>query len=117
MKVIYSCVFLVLGFTTCAFGQDKCKAKIDYTITEGPSNTYSIALQSAESLNNPEIELFDLYQGKTIQKKQTGDGLRSKKIVFTNVKPSLYILYVKQNGCAKTQSVGGINGIKVGNKE
>jgi hypothetical protein len=117
MRIIYGCVFFSLTFVLTGFSQDKCKTRIDHSVVESPSKQYSIALQSTENLRNAEVELYDLYLGKTVAKKHVGNGLRTKQTVFSGVKPSLYLIYIKHDECPRVQSVGGIQGIKVGNIE
>jgi hypothetical protein len=117
MRVIYGCFFFCLAVITPAFSQDKCKTRIEYAVVESPSKGYSITLQSSENLRNADVELYDLYLGKTVAKKYVGNGLRNKQTVFSGLKPSLYLIYVKHDDCPRAQSVGGIQGIKVGNTE
>jgi hypothetical protein len=117
MRIIYGCVFFCVAVVSSAFGQDKCKSVIEYSVTESPAKGYSISLQSSENLRNVEVQLFDLYEGKTVATKQVGSGLRSKQVVFSGVKPSLYLVYVKHDECPRAQSLGGMKGIKVGNIE
>ena len=117
MRIIYGCVLLCLTSIISGYCQDKCKSTVEHTITESPDKGHSITLQSSENLRNVEVELYDLYQGKTVDKKYVGNGLRARQTVFSRVKPSLYLIYIKHDGCPRAQSLGGIKGIKVGNIE
>jgi hypothetical protein len=117
MKIFYGCVFFFVALAFNAFGQDKCKARIEHIVVENLSGIYSITLQSSENLRNAQVELYDLYKGESIQKKQIDNGLTRKQTVFSGVKPSLYLIYIKHDGCPRAQSVGGIKGIKVGTLE
>ena len=117
MKILYGCVFFSVALVFSAFSQEKCNARIEHTVVESPSGVYSITLQSSENLRNAQVELYDLYQGKSVEKREISNGLRSKQTVFSGVKPSLYLIYIKHDGCPRAQSVGGIKGIKVGTIE
>jgi hypothetical protein len=116
MRTIYGCVFFSLAFVLSAFGQEKCKSKIEYTVIENASG-YSIALQSNEQFRNLEVQLYDVYEGKTVQVKQVTSTLRNKPVIFTKVKPSRYYIYVKHDECSKLRGLGELTGIKVGNIE
>lgn len=105
---------LFVGIVCPAFSQDKCKAEIEYSVKEITPSNFSIALQSSESLGNVHVQLFDLYTGKVIQEKDIAGGVSLKREVFTGVKASLYIIYIKYDGCDRKRSLGGIQGIKIG---
>ena len=117
MKIIYWCVFFLFAQIHCAVGQDKCKVRIDHRVIQDGSKGYLITLQSQENLRNTEVELYDLYEGKLVVKKTLDSSLRNEQTVFTGIKPSLYLIYVKYDGCPKKRSLGGIEGIKVGTIE
>jgi hypothetical protein len=117
MRIIYGCVLFCLTSVISGYSQERCKSTVEHTISQSPEKGYTIALQSSENLRNVEVELYDLYEGKTVDKKYVGNGLRSKQTVFSRVKPSLYLIYIKHDGCPRAESLGGVKGIKVGNIE
>jgi hypothetical protein len=107
-------LIIFMGIACPAFSQDPCKTEIEYSVRELTPSNFSIALQSSQSIKNVHVQLFDLYQGKVVQEKTIGDVTFSKREVFTGVKASLYIIYIKYDGCSKARSLGGIEGIKIG---
>lgn len=107
-------LIIFMGIACPALCQDQCKTEIEYSVREVTPSNFSIALQSSQSIKNVHVQLFDLYEGKVVQEKNIGDGMLMKREVFTGVKASLYIIYIRYDGCSKARSLGGIEGIKIG---
>jgi hypothetical protein len=112
MKSVLCTVFFI-ALSMSLYAQDQCKPQVKYTVKEKSSNSYSISLQSNSNITSPSLELYDLYEGKVVDSKQVG-SIRGQQEIFKNVKPSLYIIYIKQEGCTRPFGVGGKEGIKVG---
>jgi hypothetical protein len=109
--LLLACCFLTLS------AQEKCKTVVEFSVKEVASNAFIISLQSPRSLSGSEISLVDAYSGELTEKKKINSSLTTKQEVFKNVKPSRYILYIKQEGCERAYSIGGIDGIEVGNSQ
>jgi hypothetical protein len=116
MKVIYCIVLLFAAGLNFALAQPACNAEIKHSIHEQSTSSYSIRLKSDVSIVNAEIILHDLFLGTAVQTKVMSITSRETEI-FTNLKASRYVIYVKQDGCKRLKSVGGMEGIKVGNIE
>lgn len=106
-------VFLVASLT--AFAQDPCRPSIQHAVKKLAENNFSIALQSETQQNGVTLQLVDLFTDKVVQEKKASLG-RSEQTVFANVKPSVYAVVVKAEGC-KIRTLGGMYGIKVGSNE
>lgn len=114
MKGVISAAFLILFLSLSASAQDKCKPVTEYTVKETAQGKYTIALQSQSSLDNPTFELVDMATGKVVATRKL-PSLRARQDVFLNVRPSVYYIHIKQEGCARSKGIGGVEGIKVGN--
>lgn len=110
-----SLFFVLAIFFAPLTSNAQCDVKIEYSHKKNSENLCSIFLNAEEpsTLNNVTVKLYDLYLGKIIDEKKV--VLTNEKTeVFKNVKPSLYTIYVETDRCEKPLSLGGINGIKIG---
>ena len=114
MKLRFTILFLVACPFFSVMAQDKCKPRVEFAVRQISTNNYSISLQSETPLGNPLLKLYDLYTGKIVAEKKINNALTSKQEVFTNVKPSRYVVYVAHDGCERQVGIGGVDGIKVG---
>ncbi len=114
MKLRFTILFLVACPFFSAMAQNKCKPRVEFAVNQTSANSYSITLRSETPLGNPMLKLYDLYTGKVVAEKRVNNSLTSKQEVFTNVKPSRYVVYVSHDGCERQVGIGGIEGIKVG---
>ena len=65
-----------------------------------------LSIKSLDGLKDVKIELYDLNAGKVIaEAKITADN--QFKVVFKNIIPSLYMLYIWPLGCKKPIVLGG----------
>lgn len=114
MRLINPILLLLVGLAINAFGQDICTAKIDFAVNEVSKSQFEISLKSSENLSNARVQLYDLYTGKVVKEKNVQSGLTQREVVFTSVKPSRYTIIIKHDGCTKQKTLGGIEGIKIG---
>ena len=115
MKVIYGFAFFFLAGLSVAVGQTNCNPDIKYSVREKSSGA-SISLRSEETVAKAEITLYDLYSGVTVQTKKIS-LMNYETEIFAKVKNAVYVIFVRIEGCAKVKSIGGKEGIKVGNIE
>lgn len=113
MKFIYPMLLFLAAGAIPAFSQDLCKTKVDFAVKEVSKGSFEISLKSSSSISQAQLKLYDLYSGKVVQEK-TVNGSLIGQTVFRNVSPSHYTVLLKVEGCAKSISVGGLEGIKVG---
>lgn len=116
MKAHFTILLLACCFLTLS-AQEKCKTPVEFSVKESPNNAFSISLQSQQPISGSEVSLVDAYSGELKEKKKINSSLTTKQEVFKNVRPSRYILYIKQEGCERAYSIGGIDGIEVGNSK
>jgi hypothetical protein len=116
MKANFTILLLACCFLTLS-AQEKCKPPVEFSVKEIADNAFAISLKSQTPLSRSEISLIDAYSGDMIEKKTINSSLTTKQEIFKNVKPSRYILYIKQEGCERAYSIGGIEGIEVGNPQ
>lgn len=114
MKFIYPMLLFLVVNASVAFGQDLCQSNVDFSIKEVTKGNFEIMLQSSSTLSKAQVKLYDLYTGKVVQERSLADGRLSGQSIFKNVKPSRYTILIKFDGCDKGISLGGIEGIKVG---
>jgi hypothetical protein len=114
MRITFVTIVLVAGMTIVSYAQNQCTLKIDHSVIDNGPKGYSIALESKVPLANVHVQLVDLYTGKVTEEKDVVGGISNKQVIFNQVKTSLYVVYVKYDGCEKARSVGEIQGIKVG---
>ncbi|RAV99576.1 hypothetical protein [Pseudochryseolinea flava] len=112
MKFIYPLLLFLAASATPALSQDLCKTKVDFEVKEISKGSFEISLKSSRSISQAQVKLYDLYSGKVIQEKTV--VLSSNPSLFRNVKSSRYTVLITFEGCSKGISVGGIEGIKVG---
>ena len=107
-------ILFVAFFLSPLLGRGQCDAKYEYSVRETAPNQYSIEIKADQFAGPVSIVLQDLYTGEKINEKDVEITNRVIE-VFQNLKPSLYIIYIKKKGCDKAVSLGGVEGIKIGN--
>lgn len=107
--ILFALVFLTMQTT----GRAQCDVSIEYSFHQSAASQFSVSLSSNTGSESVIAKLHDLYLGKEVQNKRVSLSGREQE-VFTDVKPSLYIIYVKKDGCEEYRSLGGISGIKIG---
>jgi hypothetical protein len=90
-------LFQGLLFTT-SYAQ--CSLKIDYKIESKSNGSADVNIKSLEASKGVKIQLYDLNSGQVVSEKEVNITSAFKPI-FTNVKPSLYTLYIWLPGCNK----------------
>ncbi|HEY8513651.1 MAG TPA: hypothetical protein VIL31_16945 [Cyclobacteriaceae bacterium] len=105
--------FVLLLCLIPALGNAQCEPAIDVTFHQVSTDSYTVLLRSEQGSQNVDVMLHDLYLGKAVQSKRISLSARETE-VFTNVKPSLYTIYVKRDGCDEYRSLGSVTGIKIG---
>lgn len=114
MQLSKPLIFLVLLLCLIpAAGKAQCEADIDFSFHQVSADSYTVLLQSERGSQTVTAMLHDLYLGQAVQSKRINLSTRATD-VFKNVKPSLYIIYIKEDGCEKYTSLGGISGIRIG---
>jgi hypothetical protein len=107
---------ILFGLLLClipAVGHAQCEPAIDVTFHQVSADSYTVLLRSEQGSQTVDAMLHDLYAGKAVQSKRISLSGRETE-VFTNVKPSLYTIYVKRDGCDEYRSLGSVTGIKIG---
>jgi hypothetical protein len=95
--------------------QAQCSLKVDYKIEPNPTGSSDVRIHSLEGTKNVKIQLYDLNSGQVIDQKES-NLTGSFKTIFTNVKTSIYLLYIWLPGCNKPVVVGGDKqGIRIEN--
>lgn len=107
--ILFALIFLSVQTASRA----QCDLNIDYSFHQSAASVFSVSLSSSGGSETVTAMLHDLYLGKEVQRKQVRLSGREQE-VFTNVKPSLYTIYIKKNGCEQYRSLGQITGIKIG---
>ena len=105
--------FVLLLFFIPTAGNAQCEANIDFTFHQVSADSYTVLLRSEQGNQTVTAMLHDLYLGQAVQTKRISLSARDAE-VFTNVKPSLYTIYIKKDGCDEYRSLGAITGIKIG---
>jgi hypothetical protein len=105
--------FALLPCLIPAIAYAQCEPAIEVTFHQASADSYTVLLRSEQGTQQVDAMLHDLYLGKSVQSKRITLSARETE-VFTNVKPSLYTIYVKQDGCEEYRSLGSIEGIKIG---
>lgn len=112
--------FFLLAFSAnSAFSQ--CNTRFSYLTIEEKGETdksdkkdFSISLKLEQgSEDNNTIELFDLYIGEVVEKKNLSFKISESKKVFLGVKPSRYLIYIQNVSCKKYSITSGIEGIEI----
>ncbi|MCU0419114.1 MAG: hypothetical protein MUC38_05590 [Cyclobacteriaceae bacterium] len=108
-----------LGGMVCsmgASGQQPCAVKIDYAVqSAGRSHDIFLELKEGES-GTVTAELYDLFKGKVVSQKSLFLSRGEATRVFTKAPPSTYVVYIKTDQCARPLGLGGLEGIKLGEK-
>jgi len=107
--ILFALIFLTVQTTSRA----QCDPNIEYSFHQSAATAFSVSLSSPGGSETVTAKLHDLYLGKEVQSKRVSLS-RSEQEVFTNVKPSLYTIYIKKDGCEEYRSLGQISGIKIG---
>ncbi|HLT79380.1 MAG TPA: hypothetical protein VKZ86_00025 [Cyclobacteriaceae bacterium] len=96
-----------------AVSRAQCEVDIDVSFHQVSADSYTVLLRSQQGSQSVTAMLHDLFTGETVQSKRANLSARETE-VFTNVKPSLYTVYIKRDGCEEYRSLGSIEGIKIG---
>lgn len=107
--ILFALIFLTMHTTSRA----QCDLNIDYSFHQAAAASFSVSLTSQGGSETVTAKLHDLYLGKEVQSKRVRLSGREQE-VFTNIKPSLYTIYIKRDGCEEYRSLGQITGIKIG---
>ncbi len=107
--ILFALIFLAVHATS--YGQ--CDLNIDFSFHQSDASSFTVSLSSAAGTETVTARLHDLYLGKEVQTKRVSLSAR-EQVVFTNVKASLYTIYVRKDGCEEYRSLGQISGIKIG---
>jgi len=105
----YNLISLSVLFSLGIFltnAQAQCSLKIDYSIESKSQGASIVNVKSLENASAVKIQLYDLNIGKVVSEKEV-TITSSFKSIFTDVKPSLYILYVWLPGCTKPLVIDG----------
>ena len=105
-KLSFSFTFLLFQVLFFTNSQAQCSLKMDYKVEANTNGSRVISVQSLEGAKNVRIQLYDLNSGQVTNQKEVNIN-GSFKTVFTNIKSSLYLLYVWLPGCNKPVVVGG----------
>src|SRR5258706_8213120 len=92
-----------------------CDYEVKYTVNQTGKEDYQMLLQAKGNGALFQIKLYDLYSGAVVEEKPLQLNVNEEKVAFERVKPSHYIIYISSESCTKQRSLGGIEGIKVGN--
>lgn len=104
-KLSFSFTFLLFQFLFFTNSQAQCSLKMDYKVESNSKGSNDLSVQSFEGSKNVRIQLYDLNSGQVISQKEININ-SSFKTIFTNVKSSLYLLYIWLPGCNKPVVVG-----------
>lgn len=107
--ILFALIFLSMHATS--YGQ--CDVSIDFSFHQSNASSFTVSLSSNAGTETVTARLHDLYSGQEVQTKRVNLSAR-EQVVFTDVKPSLYTIYVRKDGCEEYRSLGQISGIKIG---
>jgi len=116
MKALRYLVFLIISISLMPLCYGQCNVGIEFSQKKKSEANFSIYLKPEKGLRNVQVQLVDLYEGKVIKDK--GMDFLSERLtveIFKDVKPSLYYIYIKFEGCDK-KGLGGVSGFKVGDE-
>ncbi len=105
MNKIYS--ILLLPLLSLSFTVD-CNVHFDCKPIAKTNAGYALELKLKQGV--PEeflFELYDLSTGNIINKKKVYMAEGESKVVFENVKPSIYTVYFSSASCTKKKSLQG----------
>ena len=97
--LLFQCLFFIDSYAQCSI-------RIDYKIEPDSKGSSILHVKSLEGANQVKIQLYDLNLGKVVSEKEI-QITRTYQAMFTEVKSSLYVLYVWLPGCAKPVTIGG----------
>lgn len=106
-------LFALIFLTAQTASRAQCDLSIDYSFHQSAASSFSVSLSTHGGSESVTAKLHDLYLGREVQSKRVNLSGREQE-VFTNVKPSLYTIYIKRDGCEEYRSLGEITGIKIG---
>ncbi|WP_340154120.1 hypothetical protein [uncultured Marivirga sp.] len=102
-------VFVILGVPFMAYSQN-CTIKFDYSV-EKEEGVYSLTLKNENTSGSFEVKLYDLNNGKIIDTKTLQFSSGEEKLSFLNIVPGRYAIYIKDNNCNISRTLGGPTGI------
>lgn len=106
MNRVYS--FFIVPFILLSPGLDCESMFLLKQSSKGKSGDYSITLKLKEGQASEfNFELHDLNTGEFVAKKTANFIPGESKVVFENVKPSVYAIYFTSSDCAKKKSLKG----------
>ena len=91
-----------------------CDFELQYRVSQARNGSFQISLETKGNSVFLRIKLHDLYSGLTVEEKQVQLNENDERIAFETVKPSLYVIYFSSASCPRQRTLGGIEGIKVG---
>jgi len=101
--------FLLVPFLFLLFSFDcavdfNCKA-----VSKAGKKDYNLEmkLKSGSVSEDYTLELYDLASGTMVDKKTVFFSPGDSKVVFENVKPSIYTVYFSSSSCSKKKSIKG----------
>jgi len=113
-KVVLISIALAVVAASKCMGQ--CNVGVELSNEKVADSHYAISLKPNADLKNVHLQLFDLYEGKVVKEERIGFlAANAFSEVFRQVKPSLYYVYLKFDGCER-KGLGGASGYKVGDK-
>lgn len=101
--------FLVVPFLLLLFSFD-CAVDFDCKpVSNASKKDYSLQmkLKSGSVSEDYTFELYDLNSGTSVAKKTVFFNPGDSKVVFENVKPSIYTVYFSSASCSKKKSLKG----------
>ena len=116
--IIIAFAFMCVASNFVSLAQ--CNTRFSYSTTEEKGGTdktekrdLSISLKLEEGSEDNTIELFDLYEGEVIEKKDFSFKVGEAKKVFIGVKPSRYLIYIQNGSCKRKSITSGVEGIEI----
>ncbi len=79
---------------------------MEYKVESNSNGSSNLSVQSMDGPKNVKIQLYDLNTGKVTNEKAVSIN-SALKTIFTNVKSSVYLLYIWLPDCTKPLVVGG----------
>ena len=117
-KLFKVCVTVIVTFVTMSFAvSDDCNFKFGYNVQKSAnaSGNFSLEVYLKEGVSGTyTFVLYNLHTGTVIEKKKVNVVGQWKEVLFKNVKPSLYEIFIKTEQCERGNAIGGNDGIKVG---
>lgn len=93
----------------------QCAYEFDYKVevaNEKSTSNLILKLNKGESTNNYRCVLYDLRSSKVVEETTASMIRNVEKVVFKNLRPSIYTVYIFYPGCSEPISIGGVSGIK-----